>query len=172
MYGEKNVEWDSQSHEKSVDLKVKINNSKLRISAKGGKISNQLLTISSYRLTTFNTLEEKLGFIKDQHKNFNFYLICAREISKNKKDRNYLIIKTPSNKFAPAWMLDKNNWNKTNSGYELKNGLGFRAIIVSKMSDQLWYSIPLSYFSKKEKIVSISIPVTKLGAGLISYLKR
>lgn len=172
MYKDKNVDWDSQSHEKSVDIKVKINRVNLKISAKGGIIKNNLLTISSYRLTTFSKLEDKLDFIRDQHKSFDFYLICAREIDKINKVMNYFVIKAPSTKFAPSGMLNPKNWKKTKSGYELDKGVGFDAKIVFKMSNQLWYSIPLSYFSSNEKLISVSIPIKDLGKGLIDFLKK
>ena len=172
MYGDGNVDWDSQSHEKSVDIKVKVNGRVSKISAKGGAIKEGLLTVSSYRLTTFNKLKDKLNFIKNQHKNFNFYLICAREINQANKTTNYIVIKTPATKLAPVAMLDEKNWKKTKGGYEFKLGTGFDAKIVSKMSSQLWYTIPVSYFSKREKIVSTSIPDKELGIKLIDFLKN
>lgn len=172
MYGHSNVYWNSQSHEKSVDIKVNVSDSLIQISAKGGIIKNNLLTVSSYRLTTFNKLEYKLKFIRDQHRKFNFYLICAREIDEANKAVNYLIIKVPSVKLAPSGMLNIKNWEETKTGYELKNDLGFKAKIVFKMSNQLWYLIPLDYFSNDEKLLKISIPVKGLGGGLIDFLNR
>ena len=172
MYGDKNINWDSQSHEKSVDIKAKINNVVSKISAKGGIIKENLLTISSYRLTTFNKLKDKLNFIEKQHNNFDFYLICARKINKTNKTINYLVIKTPAMKLAPPVMLSTKNWKRTKSGYELKKGIGFNAKIIFKMSDQLWYSISLDYFSNKEKLINISIPIKELGKGLIDFLKK
>lgn len=172
MFGENRVVWDSQSHEKSVDIKVQINGSLRRISAKGGVIKDGLLTVSSYRLTTFNRLEDKLNFIRDQHKNFDFYLICAREKDDQNKTMNYVIIKTPAGKLAPLFMLNVKNWRKTRAGYELKRGLGFEAKIVFKMSNQLWYKIPLDYFSAKEKLINAPVPFAELGGGLIEFLKR
>lgn len=172
MYGHSNVYWNSQSHEKSVDIKVNVNDSLIKISAKGGIIKNDLLSISSYRLTTFNKLEDKLNFIRDQHQKFNFYLICAREIDEANKAVNYLVIKVPSVELAPSGMLNIKNWEETKTGYELKNGLGFKAKIVFKMSNQLWYLIPLDYFSDDEKLLKVSIPVKGLGGGLIDFLDR
>lgn len=172
MCGGNNVEWNSQSHEKSIDIKATINNVVLKISAKGGVIEKGLLTVSSYRLTTFNTLKDKLNFIKNQHKSFDFYLICARKLDETNKTINYLVIKTPARKLAPAAMLDIKNWKKTKNGYELKRGLGFDAKIVFKMSNQLWYSIPLNYFSSSEKLINVSIPIKELGRGLIDFLKN
>jgi len=172
IHGDKNVDWDSQSHEKSVDIKAKIDNKVVKISAKGGQIKNGILTVSSYRLTTFNTLEKKLDFIKNQHSNFDFYLICTREIDEGKGTINYLVIKAASKKLALPAMLNINNWEKTKNGYEFKEDIGFGAKIVFKMSNQLWYSIPLDYFSTGEKLASISIPIKELGKGLVDFLNK
>ena len=169
MFGDEKVYWDPQSHEKSVDIKVKMNGDILRISAKAGEIKNNKIAISSYRLTTFDNLEDKLSFIRDQHNSFGFYLICAREI---KKDTiSYYVIKVPSDRLAPTWLTDKNNWAKTKFGYELKEGFGFNARIVFKMSHQLWYSIPVDYFSHEEMVTKVTIPLEELGKGLVEFLK-
>ncbi|MBU6500891.1 MAG: hypothetical protein KGJ89_02095 [Patescibacteria group bacterium] len=172
IYGGSNVEWDSQSHEKSVDVKANIDNVAVKISAKGGIIKNELLTISSYRLTSFNKLKDRLSFIKNQHENFDFYLICARNVDSKKGITHYTILRVPPTKFAPPSILLTRNWKKTKGGYELKINPGFKVKIVSKMSNQLWYSIPLDYFSNDEKLTSVSIPNDKLGDGLIEFLKN
>lgn len=170
LFGDEKVEWDPQSHEKSVDIKVNINGDILKISAKGGKVKNGVITISSYRLTTFNTLNEKLKFIKKQHDNFNFYLICLREI--DKKNITYYVIKTSPKRLSPKWLVNQNNWIETKNSYDLKDGFKFDAKIVLKMSKQLWYSIPFKYFSKKEILVKLSIPCSDLGRNLVSFLKN
>lgn len=170
IFGEDNVGWKSTSHEKSVDIRVKIGGKLLKISAKGGKINNGMLILSSYRLTTFDNLNEKLKFIRNQHNNFNFYFICAKEI----KGENviYHVIKIPSERLAPSWLTEAGNWTKTKNAYELKKGFSFDAKIVYKMSNQLWYSIPINYFLPEEKITTVSIPFRDLGRGLMSFLEK
>jgi hypothetical protein len=170
MFGKDDVGWKSASHEKSVDIRVKIGGKPLKISAKGGKIDNGMLILSSYRLTTFNNLNEKLKFIRNQHSNFNFYFICAKEI----KDENiiYHIIKVPSKRLAPSWLTKTDNWTKTKNAYELKKGFGFSAKIVYKMSNQLWYSIPINYFLPEERLTTVSILFSDLGKGLMSFLEK
>ena len=170
MFGEEKVNWDPQSHEKSVDIKVKLNSNILKISAKAGEIKKGMIAISSYRLTTFNKLREMLQFIKEQHNSFDFYLICVREIKRN--TITYHVIKTPSDKLAPRWLVTEDNWISTKHGHTLKDGLGFKANIVFKMSNQLWYSIPIDYFSPAEHIVNITIPLKELGKGLIEFLRN
>ena len=81
------------------------------------------------------------------------------------------MIKASSNRLAPTWLVNKNNWTEGHNAYELKKGFSFDAKIVFKMSNQLWYSIPLNYFLPQEKITSISLPLNELGKGLIDFLK-
>lgn len=170
MFGDENINWDPQSHEKSVDITVKMNRNTIKISAKAGEIKNNIIPISSYRLTTFNSLNEKLSFIRAQASNFDFYIICAREVKKD--NIIYYVIKASSHKLAPKWLTNKKNWIKTNGGYILKDDFEFMAKIIFKMSDQLWLYIPIKYFSKKEIISIIKIPIDSLGKGLLEYLKE
>lgn len=172
MFGEEKVIWNPQSHEKSVDIKAKIDGDFLKISAKAGKITKAFLTISSYRLTTFDTLKDQLSFIKKQHDNFDFYLICAREINKAKDYIDYCVIKIDSKRLAPNWLLAEDNWQQVKTGYELKQNFDFDAKIVFKMSNQLWYKIPIKYFSAQEIMVKVRIPFEYLGKGLVWFLEK
>lgn len=172
MYGDAKVNWDSQSHEKSVDIKAEVNGSELGISAKGGVIKNGILSISSYRLTTFDDLQSKLDFIRNEHKRFSFYLICAREEDKKNQSLNYNVFKVNPHKLAPSSMLSARSWTQVKSGFELTRNVGFKARIVSKMSHQLWYAIPLEYFVSEEKLLKLSIPLNTLGKGLLDFLNR
>ncbi|MEM3504463.1 MAG: hypothetical protein QW134_09615 [Nitrososphaeria archaeon] len=175
MYGDEKVKWNPQSHNKSVDIVAEIDqNKECKISAKAGKISTKknkfFLTISSYRLTSFNSLNDMLDFIKNQHNSFDYYLICARQ---NKKEQvKYIAYKIKSTRLAPEWFLKSQNWQENNSGYELKNSFEFEAKIVKKMSNQLWYYIPLTYFSDDEKMLEIGINKDELGRNLIDFLRK
>ncbi|HEY4474472.1 MAG TPA: hypothetical protein VJC06_00925 [Candidatus Paceibacterota bacterium] len=169
LYGEEKIDWDSQSHEKSVDIKANINGKVFKISAKSGSIKNGALTISSYRLTTFNNLADKLRFIKNQHENLDFYLTCSKTMQKEKII--YTIIKIKPNKLAPDWMTKEKNWTKTKTGYQLKPGFDFKAKIVTKMSNQLWYTIPVSYV-KDGILKEVEILKKNLGKELIKFLNN
>jgi len=170
MFGEEKVNWNPQSHAKSVDVTVKIDGKSTKISAKAGEIKSNAINISSYRLTTFETLEGMLDFIKSQHDEFDYYLICARQ--KVSEGIKYTVFKVPASRLAPPWLTDPGNWLKTNSSYEIKDGFEFNAKIVFKMSNQLWYTIPKSYFSSSEIILSdFFIPFDELGKGMIKFLK-
>lgn len=167
LYGEEKIDWDSQSHEKSVDIKANINGKVFKISAKAGSIKGGILTVSSYRLTTFNNLADKLKFIKNQHDNLDFYITCSKTIQKEKII--YTILKIKPNKLAPNWMMKEGNWTKTKAGYQLNSGFDFKVKIVTKMSNQLWYTIPASYI-KSDILKRVEISKKDLGKELIKFL--
>jgi hypothetical protein len=170
MFGEEKVDWDSQSHAKSIDITVEIDGKSIKISAKSGEIKSDAINISSYRLTTFETLEGMLNFIKSQHDKFEYYLICARQKVNN--GIKYTVFKVPASRLAPDWLINPKNWLKDDSGFKLRNGFDFKAKIVKKMSNQLWYNIPVRYFKPNEQILDISIPNNELGKGLIEFLEN
>jgi hypothetical protein len=170
LFGEDEVAWDPQSHEQSIDIRVGIGARILNISAKAGQIRNGVLTVSSYRLTSFISLAQMLDFVRDQHSNFDLYLICARELRKT--DVSYMVFQVPSQRLCPVEFTAVHNWEKTNAGYNLRIDVGFNAKIVFKMSNQLWYSIPLNYFKPEEVAARVSLPLEAVGRGLIDYLRQ
>ncbi|GIW68164.1 MAG: hypothetical protein KatS3mg099_112 [Candidatus Parcubacteria bacterium] len=169
LEGEHKVHWDPQSHEQSVDIVVELEKRVIKISAKSGVIKRgAFLTISSYRLTTFSSLRDKLAFIRHQHMSFDYYLICARE--DKREVVRYSLFQVAAERLAPSWLLQPAHWKKASSGYVLKDGFGFKAKIVFKMSNQLWYTIPLTYFSQDESVGDVEIPREAMGRGLLQYL--
>ena len=62
-------------------------------------------------------------------------------------------------------------WLETDSGYELSQGHDFNARIVFSMSNQLWYDIPLDYFTDEERIAAIEVPIDSLGHGLLRFVE-
>jgi len=171
LFNEQNVEWDPQSHSKSVDIVARVDRQDVRISAKAGILERDIINISSYRLTTFSTINDMLNFIAEQHANFDYYLICAREEMSD--GMRYSVFKISSSRLAPPWLVTPANWVETTSGYQLKDGFGFKAKIVLKMSNQLWYTIPKSYFTAEEGILSdFFIPYDELGRGMIKFLEE
>jgi len=170
LYDEKNIEWDPQSHDKSADIIARLDDEDIRISAKAGKIKNERINISSYRLTTFTSLNSMLYFISRQHSLFNYYLICAREEMTD--GMKYSVYRVSSARLAPRWFLSHRNWERTQKFYRLKKGLNFEAKIVFKMSNQLWYTIPKNYFISAEIVLSdLFIPYNEMGRGMIRFLK-
>jgi len=168
LYMEYEVTWEPTSHTKGVDLEIKINGEILKISAKGGKITdNQELTLSSYRLTRFGTLPKMLEFLNKNATELDVYLICARE---EKQDSvKYHIFRTLPNALVPEKALNPNNWEESDQGWKLKADVGFEASIVKKMSNQLWYSIPLN-FSHLERLTIVKISKKDIGSTLVEIL--
>ena len=168
LYMEYEVSWEPTSHAKGVDLEIKINGEILRISAKGGKITDsQVLTLSSYRLTRFETLPKMLEFLNKNATELDVYLICARE--EEQDSVKYHIFRILPNALVPKKALNPNNWEESNQGWKLKTDVGFEASIVKKMSNQLWYSIPLS-FSHLERLTVVEISKKDIGSNLVDIL--
>jgi len=168
FYMEHEVSWEPTSHAKGVDLEVKINGEILKISAKGGKVTNnQKLTLSSYRLTRFETLTKMLEFLNKNATELDVYLICAREESQDSV--KYHIFRVLPNVLVPEKALNPNNWEEDAQGWKLKADVGFEASIIKKMSNQLWYSIPLN-FSSLERLTTVKISKEDIGSTLVEIL--
>lgn len=169
LYMEYEVTWEPTSHAKGVDLEIKINGEILKISAKGGKITNnQELTLSSYRLTRFGTLPKMLEFLNKNATELDVYLVCARE--EEQGSVNYHIFRILPNALVPEKALNPNNWEEGAQGWKLKADVGFEANIVKKMSNQLWYSIPLK-FSHLERLTIVKISKKDIGSTLVEILE-
>lgn len=169
LYMEYEVTWEPTSHAKGVDLEIKINGEILRISTKGGKITdNQELILSSYRLTRFGTLPKMLEFLNKNATELDVYLVCARE--EERESVKYHIFRILPNVLVPEKALNPNNWEESEQGWKLKADVGFEASIVKKMSNQLWYSIPLN-FSHLERLTVVKISKKDIGYTLVKILE-
>ena len=115
-----------------------------------------------------------LDFIREQHtKQIDVYLVCARqEVDKGVR---YVVFKIKPNNLAPEPLLMGSNWTKTKDGFVLRDDIvkkvGFSCRIVSKMSNQLWYDIPVHALFLQQ-VVDIVIPEADLGQGLLHCLKE
>jgi hypothetical protein len=168
LYMEYKVSWDPTSHAKGVDLEVKINGETLKVSAKGGKVTDdQTLTLSSYRLTRFKTLPKMLEFLHKNASELDVYLICARE--EKQASIKYHIFKVLPDTLIPEDALKPENWEENKQGWYLTAPVGFDARIVKKMSNQLWYSIPLD-FALIEKLTIVEISKKEIGSTLVEIL--
>lgn len=168
LYMEHNVSWEPTSHAKGVDLEVRMGQETLRISAKGGKIANQRLSLSSYRLTRFGSLSNMLEFLEANANEIDIYLICARE-DKYKHIR-YNVFNLLPTALVPSAALQVGSWRENNQGWELKANVGFEARIVKNMSNQLWYSIPIS-FPHLEQLAQVEISKSEIGSKLVEILE-
>ncbi len=140
------VDWKVGDHAKGVDLVIHGEGAaELKISAKGGSIKrNGEVHISSYRLTRFQTLEDKLKFLKDNADKLDIYLSCARE--ETAEIVRYRILKMPASALVPPHLLTPQNWTETVQGWILSpDDTGLAAKIVKSMSHQLWYVLPNDY---------------------------
>jgi hypothetical protein len=113
------------------------------ISAKSGSLKKGFLVLSSCRLTRFKSLEEMVAFLDGPAgKNFDFYLCCARTETKN--ELTYEIYKVPVKIFAASSV----DWKETVGGWQGSSPNGVGAVIVKKMSNQLWLNVPIGLCEK------------------------
>jgi len=132
------VVWNYKSHQTGAD----INYENYSISCKGGRLQGSKkdrLKISSYRTTSYKTIEEKLEYFDENHE--DVYFCMSYEETKNK--HKYKLFTFDSD------ILDykKLNWQKTKRGWK---GEGkFLAKIESSMSDQLWLWLPIKILTKQ-----------------------
>jgi len=136
----KNPEWKPGSHKPGADITIKA----FAISSKSGQVANNMLTISSYRLTRFPTLQEKLNFLKNDTREHAIYLCCARTDTKD--ERIYRIFVIPATLFHAftdtEWEEVKTKKGEV-AGWKTCDSQGIKAEINKKMSDQLWIHFPL-----------------------------
>ena len=173
LYMEHEVSWEPTSHAKGVDLEVGIgqgifDQQKVTISAKGGKIENNALSLSSYRLTRYRTLGNMLEFLKHNAEEIDIYLICARE--EQYEQRTYNIFKVTPSALIPDAALNPENWEETDQAWILTADVGFEARIVKSMSNQLWYSIPID-FPYLERLGTVKVSKSEMGSMLHEILK-
>lgn len=135
-----NPEWDAGGHSPGKDIGVATLN--LGFSVKSGKENSKRLTISSFRTTTFKTLQEKLEYFDGAGKNYTHYLVLSRHEKKACKSRPVGSI-TYTARMIPADIVvasDK-KWSVTPSGWASNTTDGVRLRIQKKMSDQFWFDI-------------------------------
>lgn len=162
------VAWGASSHAKGVDIVVKVAGKDINISAKGGKISRDTLSLSSYRLTRFGFLGDMLKFLGENSKDIGVYFICARK--ETKAAVQYHVFKMDSAALVPEAMMNPINWEESAQKWELRSNVGFQASITKKMSNQLWYQIPLT-LPLLETLFSLEIPNAEVGSGMMETLR-
>ncbi len=157
--------WNLGSHAPGADIWT----DQFNISAKSGKIIDETLNISSYRLTRFLNLDEMKEFIDGDGKNFDIYLCCAR--TDTPQSRTYQVFLVHANIIKAKKMRWKDTYftgGKVHSGWE---GIAHNKVIlniVKNMSNQLWITIPLNLC---DKILEVNISNEKLGSRVSEPLR-
>jgi len=133
-----NITHKIDSHSSGVDLILKQNNDTFKISIKSGAYNSKknLLNFSSYRTTTFKTINEKINFINQEHSDFQINLAKKDNWNKTKQYRLFVFD-------SKQFLLKNLNFKEDESGWFNKNEQ-FEIIIRKKLSDQVWYTINLN----------------------------
>jgi hypothetical protein len=151
------VSWNAGSHEQGTDIVINKDEIKRKISVKGNKCDKKYINVSSYRTTTYKTIEEKCKFIDKQSENFDHYIILCREekiVKKKLESITYNVFVLDSG-FIKATDC---NWIETRTGWKTTlNGINMN--IQKAMSDQLWLKIPRE---KLNKLLSITLKADEI----------
>lgn len=128
----------------------------VRISNKGGNISEGKINISGSRLTKHKTIQDKLEFLSVKKEDYIFCLATNKEDWKNGKKTYYFVV-VDSNKLnyhTEKWeeMVGQrgasagkvSGWQMTNEDYSAK--------IQKSMSHQLWTTVNLSFCEEIHEI--------------------
>jgi hypothetical protein len=128
-----NVEWVVGSHGVGTDIICE----GIKISCKGGVISGKKvpkLTVSSHRTTQYETLGDKLNYLKRPHEDV-IYSLAHYENSYR------LTLFTPPN-------VENFVWNETKTKWRGTDNVGNVLDIVKKMSDQYWMKLVYNDLNK------------------------
>ena len=154
---EKHILWTPGSHKSGKDIDVY---DKYFFSCKSMVTENGVARLSSFRTTSFNTIEEKINFIDNKGKNFTHYLIVARTDTKDAlKYKAYMID-------ADYIQASKYEWNETFgkikrnlgkfTGWETPYVDGIKLKIARNMSDQLWIHMDTNNFHCESGIKTLT----------------
>jgi len=160
--GTENVLWTPGSHQSGKDIKTP----NYSFSCKSMFEKRGIARLSSFRTTTYPTIEEKINFIDNIGKNFTHYLIISR--ANFKKHLRYRVYMIEAN-----YICAKNfNWdsyyskNKRFLGWETDYINGLKLKIVKNMSAQLWIYIDVNDLKDNSCVrllVDVSIYYKNLG---------
>jgi hypothetical protein len=130
--------YESGSHKKGGDISTDDES----YSIKSSKIKNDILNISSFRLTRYgNDLDAMIYFIDNDGKNFDKYFVLAR--NETTEQIKYSFYTIPSNIFSATEMkwIDTKNKNNKITGWNTIENDDVKLKIVKSMSNQLWIEI-------------------------------
>lgn len=152
------VLWEQGSHRQGSDVFI-IDDKSYGYSVKSAKQpkNGQWLKISSYRTGKYDKLEDKKTVIRKIEEETQGYVIFARTEQKEKENNivNYYVYLID----PKVLEIDSFNIESSKDGnYEGTNQYNVKIFIKKKMSDQVWYSIPMSLIEEGvliEKILEV-----------------
>jgi hypothetical protein len=142
---DKSIIWTPGSHKSGADINI---GDKYSFSCKSMITKRNIVRISSFRTTSFKTLEDKIHFIDNKGKNFTHYLVITRTYFKHRL--RYAVYMIDAN-YIQASMYDwKETFGKDSkfTGWKTKFVNGIMLKIKRGLSDQLWISININNFYK------------------------
>lgn len=135
--------WVPMNHNPNQDLETRIYDM-MKPSLKSGFEKNGFLTISSHRLTTHHTLEDKIEFLNSRE--YDSYL-CLTHIKNENKIHKYKMIYFPKQVIdwnSIQWIDTYNKKGEHNGYFGTNLDRSVRAKIIFSMSHQLWIDIDMN----------------------------
>ncbi len=154
----KDIIWIPGSHKSGKDIDVY---NKYAFSCKSMVAYRGIASLSSFRTTSFNTLEDKINFIDNKGKNFTHYLIIARTYTKNYLkyiaymiDANYIL--ASKYEWEETFGKKKKNLGKFTGWQTTQYTDGIKLKIIRSMSDQFWIYMDTNNFYENENVKILS----------------
>ena len=154
--------YESGSHTAGRDIRF-VDDDEGDKSVKSGKLTDESLTISSFRLSRYKDLKDMLNFIDNDGKNFDFYYVLGRKETRDVI--NYVFYMIPSDIFTSTKMKWEDTYSTRSgkhSGWKTIDDSPIKLKIVDNMSSQLWIDIDRK-FVDKFKYFEIKKDLSKLG---------
>jgi hypothetical protein len=133
-----NVDHTPLSHSIGYDLSIKQNNINSKISIKSGKYNskNNTLIFSSYRTTSYKTINEKIDFINKNH--FDYQInFSKKDVWDKTKEYKFLVFS------KEQFKINNLEFKEDESGWLTENEY-IKINIRKSMSDQVWYTVNLN----------------------------
>jgi hypothetical protein len=153
-----NSDWEGGGHSVGADIIActdELFNKGARLQLKSGELNskNGTLKWNGHRTTQYNTIEEKIDFISNNH--YDYYVMLSRDKSVwklGKKVYHLFIFRSDMIDYSSLnWSEKINKWGKL-SGWRGINTVPYKAEINRSMSDQLWTTCNTSYIGKSYEI--------------------
>lgn len=142
--------WKDGGHDDKSDIQVRVNGVVFPLQIKSGKIGNEHLVLSGYRLGRFDgDLEKITEYLKN---NESEYLTVPYKRIDDTTGRHHVYqIIYVANEYIRE--LDSSGWKEVGKQWKQTNQKGVVFSLRPSMSWQIWWDIPLSILSKSREFV-------------------
>lgn len=141
------VIWDSKSHRQGTDIELHFKDkNKVHLSMKSGEVKGNFVKVSSFRTSSYKTIQEKLdhSFKVMGEEDFVIYLTYDEN---NKEYDAFMVESSVLIKKMKELKWEEKISDNGNTKFAGKTD-DFNAAFMESMSGQLWYSIHQKYLTR------------------------